>query len=113
MVNNQMTDLSQVFGALSDPTRRAILERLTLGEFTVSDLAAPFSSSMPAISKHLNVLESAGLIERQTIGRQRLCTLAPLALNEAAAWIQNHTRFWNEQLDSLGDYLQSEKETQL
>lgn len=110
MVNNHSAQLDQVFGALSDPTRRAILERLSLGQTTVSELAAPFSSSLPAISKHLRVLEGAGLIARRTVGRQRVCSIAPAAMESAAEWIEHYRRYWNERLDSLERYLETDTE---
>jgi DNA-binding transcriptional ArsR family regulator len=109
MVNNTAS-LDRVFGALADPTRRAILERLTRGEETVMALAEPFSSSLPAISKHLRVLEGAGLIVRQKSGRRRICRIEPAAMNDAAAWIDHYRRFWTERLDALETLLNSEKE---
>jgi DNA-binding transcriptional ArsR family regulator len=109
MVNNS-APLDQVFGALADPTRRAILERLTRGEETVTALAAPFPSSLPAISKHLRVLEGAGLIVRRKSGRRRICRIEPAAMNDAAAWIDYYRRFWMERLDALETLLNSEKE---
>ena len=114
MVNNPISHnqvrLDQVFGALADPTRRAILERLCLGETTVSEIAEPFSSSLPAISKHLRVLEGAGLIARRSVGRQRICRLTPDAMENAAEWIDHYCRFWTAQLDALEQYLTSETE---
>ncbi len=82
--------LDQVFGALSDRTRRAILERLSLGEASVSELAAPFDMSMPAITKHLNVLEHAGLIQRQRDGRMKRCTVRPEGMKPAQDWLTSH-----------------------
>jgi DNA-binding transcriptional ArsR family regulator len=110
VVNNYPGRLDRVFGALADPTRRAILERLSRGESTVTELAAPFSSSLPAISKHLNVLEDAGLIIRQTTGRQRICTLMPNAMDDAARWIDHTRRFWTERLDALDEFLKNDTE---
>jgi DNA-binding transcriptional ArsR family regulator len=104
--------LDRVFGALSDPTRRAILERLTLGETPVTELAAPFSSSLPAISKHLRVLEGAGLIFRQSVGRQRICRINPAAMEDAAEWVNHYRSFWTERLDALDEYLKSEQENE-
>ena len=108
MVNNSAAQLDRVFGALSDATRRAIMERLALGEVTVSELAVPFSTSLPAISKHLRVLEGAGLIARRTSGRQRFCRLTPSALDSAAEWIDYYRRFWNTRLDALDAVLKAD-----
>jgi DNA-binding transcriptional ArsR family regulator len=110
MVNSSIAQLDRVFGALSDPTRRAILERLSLGEITVTQLAEPFSSSLPAISKHLRVLEGAGLIVRRNSGRQRICQITPEAMTGAADWIEHYRKFWTTQFDALEEYLNSEME---
>lgn len=104
--------LDEVFGALSDPTRRAILQRLARGETTVNELAEPFDTSLPAISKHLRVLESAGLIRRRTVGRHRVCTISTATMDGAANWIEQTKQFWNEQLDSLAEYLKREMENE-
>ena len=95
------TDLDEVFGALSDPTRRQILTTLAKGERTVSELAEPFQMSLPAISKHLGVLERAGLINRERQGRVRRCSLEPEPLADALEWIAAYGRFWEERLESL------------
>ncbi|MDP6345816.1 MAG: metalloregulator ArsR/SmtB family transcription factor [Alphaproteobacteria bacterium] len=97
--------LSTTFAALADPTRRAILAHLAKGEATVNDLAEPFEISLPAVSRHLKVLERAGLIERRKQAQFRRCALRPEALREAADWIEHHARFWEEQLDALASYL--------
>ncbi|MGB5950660.1 MAG: metalloregulator ArsR/SmtB family transcription factor [Parvibaculum sp.] len=97
--------LSSTFSALSDPTRRAILARLSLGEASVSELARPFEMSLPAISKHLKVLERAGLISRGRDAQSRPCRIAPGALKEAAEWIEHYRRFWEQSFDRLDDYL--------
>ncbi|HMM13868.1 MAG TPA: metalloregulator ArsR/SmtB family transcription factor [Parvibaculum sp.] len=97
--------LSSTFSALSDPTRRAILARLSLGEASVSELAKPFEMSLPAISKHLKVLERAGLISRGRDAQMRPCRIAPGALKEAADWIEHYRRFWEQSFDRLDDYL--------
>ena len=97
--------LSSTFSALSDPTRRAILARLSLGEASVSELAKPFEMSLPAISKHLKVLERAGLISRGRDAQMRPCRIAPGALKEAADWIEHYRRFWDQSFDRLDDYL--------
>ena len=104
--------MDRTFSALADPTRRAILERLSHGESAVSELAAPFPSSLPAISKHLRVLEGAGLIARRNVGRQRICRITPAAMDTAAEWMDHYRRFWTEQLDELDAYLTSDTENQ-
>ena len=97
--------LSRTFAALADPTRRAILRDLTHGEKTVTELAAPFRMTMPAISKHLKVLAKAGLIERSRDAQWRPCKLRAAPLKKAAEWMDEYRRFWEERLDSLDDYL--------
>lgn len=101
--------LSATFGALADPTRRAILARLASGEASVTELAAPFDMSMPAISKHLKVLERAGLIARGREAQWRPCRLHAGPLKDAAGWIEFYRRFWEESFDRLDDYLQELK----
>jgi DNA-binding transcriptional ArsR family regulator len=103
----QSADLSTIFAALADPTRRAILARLARGEAPVKDLAEPFELSGPAITKHLKVLEHAGLISRSREGQQRPCRLEPQALEPAADWIEQYRAMWEEQLDRLDAYLKS------
>ncbi|HEY5608142.1 MAG TPA: metalloregulator ArsR/SmtB family transcription factor [Alphaproteobacteria bacterium] len=110
MVKSQPDGLSLTFGALSDPTRRAILARLARGAATVGELAEPFAISLPAISKHLGVLEEAGLVERAREGRTIRCRLEGKPLEDAESWIERHRRFWNAQLDALGEYLEQPKE---
>ncbi|HEX8391756.1 MAG TPA: metalloregulator ArsR/SmtB family transcription factor [Longimicrobium sp.] len=97
--------LSITFAALADPTRRAILARLSRGEATVTELAAPFDMSLPGISKHLKVLERAGLIERGREAQWRPCRLQAAPLREVDDWVEQYRRFWEERLDRLGDYL--------
>jgi DNA-binding transcriptional ArsR family regulator len=97
--------LSATFGALSDPTRRAILTRLAVGEASVTELAEPFRISLPAVSRHLKVLERAGLIARSRTAQWRPCRLAPEPLKEATEWLEEYRRFWDESLDNLADYL--------
>jgi DNA-binding transcriptional ArsR family regulator len=97
--------LSTMFGALADPTRRAILARLALGETTVAELAKPFDISGPAISKHLKVLEQAGLITRGREAQWRPCRIEPLALKSLDEWLEQYRQFWEERLDRLDDYL--------
>ena len=107
-----MTDdqLSHTFAALADPTRRAILARLAAGEAAVTELAAPFDMSLPAVSKHLKVLERAGLIARTRDAQWRRCHLEPAPLKDAADWIDRYKKFWEESFDRLDDYLRELKE---
>ncbi|MBK7864861.1 MAG: helix-turn-helix transcriptional regulator [Archangiaceae bacterium] len=100
-------DLSLVFSALADPTRRAILARLSSGEAPVKDLAEPFSLSGPAVTKHLKVLERAGLISRRRDGQLRPCRLEPHALEPAAEWFEQYRAMWEAQLDRLGEHLKT------
>ncbi len=97
--------VSSTFAALADPTRRAILARLALGETTVLELAEPFEMSLPAVSKHLKVLERAGLIERSREAQKRPCRLRAEPLQAAAAWIEQYRKFWDESFDRLDEYL--------
>ena len=97
--------LSTTFAALADPTRRAILERLSSGEAPVTELAKPFEMSLPAISKHLKVLERAGLIARGRDAQWRPCRLSARPLKDAADWLEEYRRFWEESFDRLDDYL--------
>jgi DNA-binding transcriptional ArsR family regulator len=97
--------LSTTFAALSDPTRRAILARLAGGEASVGELAAPFDMSLPAVSKHLKVLEKAGLVARSRDAQWRPCRLSAAPLREVDAWLGGYRRFWSESLDRLDDYL--------
>lgn len=97
--------LTLTFAALADPTRRAILLRLSEGELAVTELAKPFNMSLPAISKHLKVLERAGLVARGRRAQWRPCRLEAQPLKDAAAWVEQYRRFWDESLDRLGDYL--------
>ena len=97
--------LNETFAALADPTRRAILARLARGEATVGQLAKPFAISAPAISKHLNVLERAGLISRGRDAQWRPCRLQAAPLREVATYIDDYRQFWNESFDRLTDYL--------
>ena len=97
--------LSATFSALADPTRRAILARLTLGEASVNELAEPFDMSLPAVSKHLKVLERAGLIARGREAQWRPCTLRAGPLKDIADWVEHYRRFWEQSFDRLDDYL--------
>lgn len=105
MVTATQDQLSSTFAALADPTRRAILARLSSGERSVTELAAPFEMTMPAVSKHLKVLERAGLIERGREAQWRPCRLDATPLKGAADWVADYRRFWEERLDRLDDYL--------
>ena len=101
--------LSTTLSALADPTRRAILARLTAGDVSVTDLAAPFNMSMPAISKHLKVLERAGLITRGRNAQWRPCRLQAAPLKHVADWVEDYRRFWLGSFDRLDDYLETLK----
>ena len=98
--------LSATFAALADPTRRAILARLASGEASVTELAQPFAMSLPAVSKHLRVLERAGLITRGREAQWRPCRLAAAPLKDVADWVDHYRRFWAESFDRLDEYLQ-------
>jgi DNA-binding transcriptional ArsR family regulator len=102
--------LDATFRALADPTRRAMLARLAVGEATVTELAEPFEVSLPAVSKHLRVLEGAGLLARERDGRRHRCRLLSGPLTGAAEWIDHYRRFWEAQLDALDRYVKKEEE---
>jgi DNA-binding transcriptional ArsR family regulator len=106
MVKYKGRSLDNTFAALADPTRRAILARLAQGDTTVTDLAEPFNVSLPAISKHLRVLEKAGLLRQEKQGRVRRCYLVAEPLKDAADWIAHYKFFWEAQFDALADFLQ-------
>ena len=110
MVNDSSEQLTTVFLALADPTRRAILERLAHGEASGTELARPFAISVPAISKHLRVLEHADLILHRKDGRTHRFRLAARPMREAAAWLEHYRQFWDTQFDSLDTYLQTTAE---
>ena len=97
--------LSTTFAALADPTRRAILSRLTSGEASVTELAAPFEMSLPAVTKHLKVLQRAGLISQSREAQWRPCKLSAAPMREAAEWMEPYRRHWEQRLDRLDDYL--------
>ncbi len=101
--------LSTTFAALADPTRRAILARLATGEATVGEIAEPFRVSLPAISRHLKVLENANLIARHKDAQWRRCRLEPEPLREAADWVAQYREFWEERLDALGQFLERQQ----
>lgn len=100
--------LDRVFRALGDPTRRAIVSRLTRGEATVSQIADQFDMSLPGVSKHVSVLEDAGLVRRWRSGRTRRCRLEVDRLTTATSWIEDQTRFWSDTLDALAGFLENE-----
>ena len=104
-------NLDDIFGALADPTRRAIVARLTSGEATVLELAAPFDISLPAISRHLKVLENAGLISRGRDAQKRPCRLEAGALEEIYRWTQHTKRAWEQRFDALDEYLKKQRPT--
>lgn len=104
--------LNNTFTALSDPTRRAILSRLASGEATVSELAKPFDLSLPAITKHIGVLERAGLVTKSRDAQWRPCKLNPKPLKMASAWIEKYKKFWEESFDRLEEYLQTIQKTE-
>ena len=103
----QRSHLDTTFAALADPTRRAILARLATGQASVQELAEPFDMSLPAISKHLKVLERAGLISRGREAQRRPCRLEAVPLKEASEWMGDFRRFWDESFDRLGEYLKN------
>ena len=100
-------NVDRAFAALADPTRRAIMARLALGETSVTELAEPFRMSLPAVSKHLKVLEKAGLISRGRKAQWRPARLEPEPLKEASDWLEEYRRLWEERLDRLDEYLQT------
>ena len=105
-------DLDAIFTALADPTRRAIISRLTKGDASVLELAEPFNISQPAVTKHLNVLERAGLISRRREGQRRPCKLEPNRFAQLAEWIGNFREFYEESFDRLDEYLEELKKTE-
>lgn len=100
---NQNTALDLMFQALADPTRRLMVERLSRGPASVSELARPFDMSLPAVVQHLQVLEASGLVKSQKVGRVRTCTIEPMALDIAQRWINERRVTWQKRLDRLGD----------
>ena len=104
------SNLDLTFSALSDPTRRAIISRLAEGEAAISELAAPFEMSLPAVTKHIRVLEKAGLLTRKKQGRVQYCRLNAAPMRDATNWLAFYQKFWDEKLDSLADYLEGESE---
>ena len=102
---NQMADLDRVFQALADPGRRVMVERLSLGPLSVSELAKPMTMSLAAVVQHVQVLETCGVIRSQKIGRTRICTINPRVLQSAEQWISERRTQWERKLDRLGGYL--------
>src|SRR5713226_3335998 len=109
-IDEKLKHLDAVFHALADPTRRAILGQLAERELTIGELATPFSMSFAGASKHVRVLENAGLVTRTIQGRTHLCRLQAARLAEADAWLKRYERFWNEKLDALESLLRAEDE---
>jgi DNA-binding transcriptional ArsR family regulator len=109
MVLQRSASLDHVFHALSDPTRRAMLRSLSAGERNIGELAAPFRMSFAAASKHVRVLESAGLVRRRVEGRRHVCRIEPSPLAAAERWLRFYERFWNRRLDALEAMLESEE----
>jgi DNA-binding transcriptional ArsR family regulator len=109
VVKHAPESLSRVFFALSDPTRRAILARLAEGEVTVTALAAPFAVSLAAVSKHIRVLEQAGLLQRRKHGREHRLRFVAQPLRDAASWVNRYQQFWDRQLDRLAQHLEQEQ----
>ncbi|MEO6847653.1 MAG: metalloregulator ArsR/SmtB family transcription factor [Chthoniobacterales bacterium] len=108
MVKHLNRRLDLVFSALSDPTRRHMLELLSQNEYTVTELASPFAMSLPAVSKHLRVLEKAGLIRRKRDGRIHRVRLESNPMREAVGWIEQYRKFWESQFDALAQYLEKQ-----
>ena len=108
MVRQSRSDMDAVFGALADPTRRAILARLSQGEATVSELAAPHDMSLAAVSRHVHVLADAGLMSRVREGKTIRCRLEAAPLREATGWLVGYQRFWEQKLDALGVFLEGQ-----
>jgi DNA-binding transcriptional ArsR family regulator len=106
MVNNKV-ELDGLFSALADPTRRRIVERLARRPLTVGEIAAGFAISQPAISKHVKILEEAGLLKREVVGRVHHCRVSPKAMRVATTWFDRQQRYWESALDNLGEYLKS------
>ncbi len=102
---NQREEVDLVFHALGDPTRRAMIDRLSRGPASVSELAGPLSISLPAAVQHLHVLQDSGLVTSEKVGRVRTCRVAPRAMREAEQWIAQRRREWEQRLDRLGEYL--------
>ena len=109
MVNYQHSALDRTFAALGDPTRRAMIARLSRGSATVGELAQPFAMSLPAVSKHLKVLEGAGLVARRRDGRVHHLTVRPRPIRDAERWLEDHRRFWERSLERLAGHLEDNR----
>jgi len=109
-MDNYSPSLDQTFAALSDPTRRAIISQLAKGEFSIMELASPFDMSLPAVSKHVRILEDAGLLIRKKRGRVHYCHLNARPLRDAAQWLVFYQQFWDSKLDALANFLQETSE---
>jgi DNA-binding transcriptional ArsR family regulator len=105
MVEYSTSDLTQVFSAVADPTRRAILQALAERPSTITEIAKPFPVSLNAVSKHVMVLERAGLVKREILGREHLCRLTPRPLREATQWLEHYREFWETRMDALETYV--------
>jgi DNA-binding transcriptional ArsR family regulator len=110
MLNYQTAPIDRLFHALAEPTRRQMMERLSRGPATVSDLARPFAMSLPAIVQHLAVLEECGLVASEKVGRVRTCRIEPKGLQTAERWINERRQLWERRLDRLGAFLAAEDE---
>ncbi len=108
-MENQQPQLDRAFAALSDPTRRAVVARLCLGEASVSELAAPFSIGLPTFLKHIRVLEDGGLVETRKAGRVRVCAIKPEALRQTDGWLNEHLSIWAARLDRMEAHIQRRK----
>ena len=109
---NQQTALDRMFQALADPSRRGMVERLSRGPASVSDLAKPFAMSLPAVVQHLQVLEASGLVKSEKVGRVRTCRIDPKALSMAERWINDRRAQWERRLDRLGEFLAAEEKSE-
>ena len=107
---NSSQSLDRTFHALADPTRRSMIDRLTRGPASVSELAEPLAMSLPAVVQHLQVLESSGLVRSEKVGRVRTCHIEAQALDRAERWISERRALWERRLDRLGDYLAQQKD---
>jgi DNA-binding transcriptional ArsR family regulator len=107
----QYQPVDRVFQALADPTRRALVDRLSEGPASVSDLARPLAMSLPAVVQHLHVLEGSGLVRSEKVGRVRTCSIEPLVMTNAEQWIAERRRSWEQRLDRLGAYLATKSDT--
>jgi len=110
MVQYQRERINRAFGALADPTRRSVLDRLAAGDATITELAAPFGMSLTGMKKHVSVLEDAGLVETQKVGRQRLCSIDPAGPDPAQWWIERHRNALEDRLDRLGELLEQQQQ---